>query len=94
MQPKYIVEYTVNLGKHTPAHRYETDGPVACTEFPVELLERGFHITAILHEGMPLEPKLADHFNKQAASMLAARHICGSLRIDAAAEHFRFGFSA
>ena len=91
---KYTIEYTISLGRHTPTHRYDTDSPVACTEFLVELLEHGFNVTAILREGMPLEPKQADHFIKQAASMLAARRICKSRRIDAAEEHHRFGFSA
>lgn len=94
MQSKYTVEYTVNLGRQAVPHRYDTDSPVTCTEFLVELLERGFQITAILHEGLPLEAKPADHFIKQAAAMLAARHLCASLQIDAAEEHYRFGFSA
>src|SRR5919108_1823643 len=59
---KYTIEYTISLGRHTPTHRYDTDSPVPCTEFPVELLEHGFNVTAILREGMPLEPKQADHF--------------------------------
>ena len=54
MLPKYTVEYSVPLGKQTVSSRYQTDGPVSCTEFVSALLERGFHITRILHEGAPL----------------------------------------
>ena len=94
MLPKYTVEYSLTVGKHTASHRYDTDGPVSCTEFISGLLERGFRITGILHEGTPLERKQADQIVKHAASMLAARHICASLGIDGAEEHHRFGFSA
>ena len=94
MTPKYIIEYTVPVGKYAVPNRYQTDGPVSCTEFLSNLLEHGFHIKAIMHEGMPLETKQADQIIKQAASMLAARHVCASLCIDAAEEHHRFGFAA
>jgi hypothetical protein len=57
MRPKYTVEYTVIFGKHAASHRYDTDGPVSCTEFVSALLERGFRITGILHEGTPLEQR-------------------------------------
>ena len=92
MLAKYTVEYTVDLDKHAASHRYDTDSPVSCTEFLSVLLERGFRITAIFHGGAPLEQKQADQLVKQAASMLAARHICASLGIDQAEEHHRFGF--
>lgn len=94
MLAKYTVEYAASVGKDTPALRYDTDTPTACTEFLVELLERDFHIKTILHDGKALASKQADHFVKQAASMLAARHICRSLHIDAAEENYRFGYSA
>ena len=93
MLPKYAVEYSVTLGQHNASHRYDTDGPVSCTEFVSGLLERGFRITGLLHEEMPLEQKQADQIIKHAAAMLAARHTCASLGIDAAEEHHRFGFS-
>lgn len=94
MLPKYTVEYRLSFRNHAETLRYDTDGPVACTEFLSELLERGLQIVSVKHEGVVLDQKQADQLVKQAAGMLAARHVCQSLGIDAAEEHHRFGFAA
>ncbi|MDO8942231.1 MAG: hypothetical protein Q7U75_03560, partial [Desulfobacterales bacterium] len=67
---------------------------VACEEFVEELLERGFTIRAIKHEGVELPQKEFDHFVKTAAGMLASKRICASLGIKPEEEKFRFGFAA
>jgi hypothetical protein len=94
MIPKYTIDYSVNFRKHTQGNRYSTDDPVACEDFLTELLERGFRITRIEHEGMPLEGKDFDKLIKAAAAALAAKHICASLHIKPEEERFRFGFAA
>jgi hypothetical protein len=33
MSPKYTVDYRAGFRKHTETLRYDTDGPVTCTEF-------------------------------------------------------------
>ena len=38
--------------KHAQMNHYSSDDPVACEEFVEELLERGFRIQAIKHEGL------------------------------------------
>ncbi|MDB6035081.1 MAG: hypothetical protein JWM16_5419, partial [Verrucomicrobiales bacterium] len=52
MIPKYSVEFSALLKQHAPASTYSTDDPVACEEFIQELLDRGFKIKAIRHEGL------------------------------------------
>jgi hypothetical protein len=94
MLPKYTVEYGIQFKKHSPTYHYSTDDPVACEEFLTELLERGFHIIEIKHEGLPLSRPDFDKMLKSAASMLASRHLCASLRIKPEEERFRFGFAA
>ena len=94
MLAKYHIEYTVRLGRHDQMHHIKTDDPVACEEYLVELLERGFHIRAIMHDGVELLKKDSDKMIKTAASLLAARKICQSLNIKSEEERFRFGFSA
>lgn len=94
MLPKYTVEYGIQFRKQSPSYHYSTDDPVACEEFLTELLERGFHITDVKHEGVALPRNDFDKMIKSAASMLASRHICASLRIKPEEERFRFGFAA
>lgn len=94
MMPKYTVEYTARFRRHTQPSHYSTDDPVACEEFVEELLERGFHIGSIKHEGLDLPKPEFDRIVKTAAGMLASRHICASLGIKAEEEKFRFGFAA
>lgn len=94
MLPKYTVEYTAQFRRHTQPSHYSTDDPVACEEFVEELLERGFAIRAIKHEGLDLPKREFDRIIKTAAGMLASRHVCASLGIKADEEKFRFGFAA
>ncbi len=60
----------------------------------MELLEGGFQIKAIRHEGIELPRTNADKLIKTAAGMLAAKSICNALGISAEEEHHRFGFTA
>jgi hypothetical protein len=94
MLAKYHIEYSVRLGRHDQIHHIKTDDPVACEEYLVEILERGFHIKSILHEGVELEKLESDRMIKTAAGLLAARKLCQSLNISPEEERFRFGFSA
>jgi hypothetical protein len=94
MLAKYHIEYTVRLGKHDQMHHLKTDDPVACEEYLTELLDRGFHIKQILHEGVALSPIDSDRMIKTAAGLLAARKICQCLNIKPEEEKYRFGFSA
>jgi hypothetical protein len=94
MLPKYTIEYTAQFRRHAQPNHYSTDDPVACEEFVEELLERGFAIRAIKHEGVDLPKPEFDRFVKTAAGMLASKHICASLGIKADEEKFRFGFTA
>jgi hypothetical protein len=93
MIPKYTVEYRIKFSKHIQSLHYGTDDPVACEEFVLDLLERGFRIDAINHEGVPLSKHDFDRMLKTAAGMLAARHLCLSLGIDADEEKYRFGIA-
>jgi hypothetical protein len=93
MIPKYSIEYVANFRKQVPPNRYTSDDPVACEEFIEELLERGYPIRAIKHEGLDLPKAEFDRLIKNAAGMLASRHICASLGIKAEEEKFRFGFA-
>lgn len=94
MIPKYTVEFTTQLRKHTQTSHYSTDDPVACEEFVSELLDRGFGIHAIRHEGLNLEGHQFDRILKIAAGMLASRRLCTSLGIKPEEERHRFGFAA
>jgi hypothetical protein len=94
MLAKYTVEYGIQFRKQSPTYHFTTDDPVACEEFLTELLERSFHITEIKHEGVALARAEFDKLVKNAAAMLASRHICAALRIKPEEEKFRFGFAA
>ena len=94
MLPKYTVEYGIQFKKSSPTYHYSTDDPVSCEEFLTELLEREFHIIEIKHEGVGISRPDFDQMVKNAASMLASRHLCASLRIKPEEERFRFGFVA
>ena len=94
MLPKYTVEFTAQFKKHAQTNHYATDDPVACEEFVEELLERGFGIRAIKHEGVELPKKDFDRIVKTAAGMLASKRICASLGLKPEEEKFRFGFAA
>jgi len=94
MIPKYTVEYTVQFKRHAQTYHYSGDDPVACEEFLEEVLERGFHLKAIRHEGAEVPKADCDRMVKTAAGMLAAKRICASLGISTEEEHYRFGYSA
>ena len=94
MIPKYTIEYTAQFKRHAQPSHHSTDDPVACEEFVEELLERGFSIRAIKHEGLELPKNEFDRVVKTAAGMLASKHICASLGIKAEEEKYRFGFTA
>ncbi len=94
MIAKYSIEYRVNFRRSSLPHHHATDDPVALEEFLSELLERGYLIDKISHEGLPLEPKEFDRLVKSAAQQIAARLLCVSLRVKPDEERYRFGFSA
>ena len=94
MLPKYSIEYTVTFRRHDFMHHMGTDDPVAAEEFLEELLERGYKIQGIKHDGEDLPQKDFDKMVKTAAGMLAAKHVCAALGIDAEEERYRFGFTA
>jgi hypothetical protein len=78
MLPKYTIEYTTPFRRHAQTNHYGTDDPVACEEFVEELLERGFKIQSIKHEGLDLPRPEFDKVIKTAAGMLASKHVCAS----------------
>jgi hypothetical protein len=94
MLSKYSIEYTAQFGRALQTHYYTSDDPVACEEFLAELLERGFRIKTIRHEGLDLPRADFDRMIKRAGATLAAKHICASLGITTEEEHYRFGFAA
>jgi len=94
MLPKYSIEYTVTFRQRDFVHHIGTDDPVAVEEFLTDLLDRGYKIRDIRHDGVELPPKDADQLIKTAAGMLAARCVCASLGIKPEEEHHRFGFTA
>ena len=94
MLAKYKIEYAIPFRRHGQPHQHLTDDPVACEEFLTELLEGGFKIKAVLHEGVALPKVDFDKLIKTAAGMLATNYICKSLGIDSAEAHHRFGVPA
>ena len=94
MIPKYTVDYSIRLRKHAPSAHYSTDDPVACEELVADLLDRGFSIRAIKHEGVDLPQAEFDKMVRGAANLVASRKICDSLGLKPEEERFRFGFAA
>jgi hypothetical protein len=94
MIPKYTIEYGSNFQKHAPLNHYSTDDPVACEEFVAELLEDGYSLKGIKHEGLNLPRNEFDRVVKTAAGMLASKQVCKLLGIKPEEEKFRFGFAA
>jgi len=94
MLAKYTIEYGAKFQRHSPTYSYHGDDPVACEEFLTELLERGFQIRAIRHDGLDLSKTDFDKMVKTAGGMLAAKSIRAALGISAEEEHYRFGFAA
>lgn len=93
MLAKYKIEYSVQFRRHAHTSHHLTDDPVGATEFLVELLERGFRILSIHHDGTVLSAIEFDRMVKMAANVLAARHLCQALGISTEEERYRFGFS-
>lgn len=94
MLAKYKIEYAIAFGRQDQPHHYLTDDPVVCGEFLTELLEHGFKIKAVLHQGVALPKAEFDKLIKTAAGMLATNHICKSLGIDRVEASHRFGLPA
>lgn len=94
MIPKYTVEYATTFRRHAQKGHYSTDDPVACEDFVGELLDRGFVLEAIKHEGVDLPRPEFDKMVRSAADALTSRKICASLGIKVEEERFRFGFAA
>lgn len=91
MLAKYKIDYAIPFHSHDEPHHYLTNDPVSAEEFLSELLERGFKIKGISHEGVALPKAETDMMIKTAAGILATRHICRSLGIDSVEAHHRFG---
>ena len=94
MIPKYTTEYSINLRKRAHLAHSSTDDPVACEEVLAELLDRGFAIRAVKHEGVDLSGADFDKVIRGAANLLVSNKICVSLGLKAEEERFRFGFAA
>ena len=94
MLAKYKIEYGIPFHGHTQKHHYLTDDPVTGEQFLSGLLERGFKVESVSHEGVALPKNEVDRMIKTAAGMLATRHICASLGIDSVEAHHRFGSPA
>ena len=94
MLSKYTIDYSANFQRHTHDNHYATNDPVACEEFLEELLERGFRVNAIRHDGLDLPKPEFDRMMRTAAGMLASQSLCKSLGISPEEEHHRFGFTA
>ena len=92
MLPKYTIEYAARVREHAPTTHYGTDDPVACEEFLNELLDRGYRIRGIKHDGVDLPASDFDRMMKTAAGMAAAKRLCTSLGITSEEEKYRFGF--
>ena len=94
MLAKYKIEYAIPFNRHDQPHHHLTNDPVACEEFLTELLERGFKIKDVFHEGVSLPKVDFDKLIKTATGVLATNHICKSLGIDRVEAHHRFGSPA
>lgn len=94
MIPKYTVEYATQFRKHAQTAHYSSDDPVTFEGFLSELLDRGFVIQSIKHEGVDLPRVDFDKMVRGAANLVASSKICASLGIKPEEERFRFGFAA
>ncbi len=91
---KYHIVYSLEFRHQREEYDFRTDNPVACEEFLSELLEKGIRIVAVRHDGVDLPEKQFTQMIRNAAGMVATRHICASLDEDYEAVHHRFGFAA
>ena len=94
MLAKYTIDYAVHFKHHDQPHQHFTDDPVACEEVLSELLEHGFKIRAVLHDGVAMDKPAFDKLIKTAAGILTTRRICHSLGIDTIEAKHRFGSPA
>jgi hypothetical protein len=95
MLAKYKVDYAMPFNGHlTATHHQLTNDPVACEQFLAELIDRGFKIERISHEGVELPEAEADKMIKTAAGIMTRRHLCTALDIDTIEAHRRFGTAA
>ena len=94
MIAKYNIEYSSGSKVHGEPSHYVTDDPVACEEFMLELLERGFKVRGVKHEGVDLPRQDFDRIVRNAAGALAAKHIAASLDLKSDEVKYRFGFAA
>jgi hypothetical protein len=94
MLSKYNIEYAVPFRTGILMNHHQTDDPVAAEQFLAELMEHGYKVREIKHEGMTLSPKEFNRMVKSAANMLVSQRICAALDIKPEEERFRFGFAA
>jgi hypothetical protein len=64
MLTKYSVEFRISFRRHQITHHYRTDDPVALEEFIVELLEKGYRLESILHDGIPYHNMKPTRYSK------------------------------
>ena len=94
MLTKYKVQYSIPFSHQDQPHEHLSNDSVACEQFLTDLLEHGFKIKAVLHEGIELPKVEFDNLIKTAAGMLASNHLCRTLGIDRVEAHHRFGCPA
>jgi hypothetical protein len=94
MLAKYKIKYAVTINGHPHPSEHLTNDPVEAEQFLSEILERGFRIECIMHEGEPLPQRESDRMIGTAAGILGTRLVTRSLGIDNAEAHHRFGFPA
>jgi hypothetical protein len=94
MRAKYKIEFAVpRHGRDQPEDHF-TDDPIEAEDFLSRLLERGFKILGILHEGVEVSQAESDRMIKTAVGLLTTRNLCRSLGIDSSEAHNRFGSPA
>lgn len=94
MLAKYKIEYAISLHGHEHESHCLTDDPVTCEEYLADMLVRGFHIKAIVHQGVALPPVEFYQMLKTAAKMVATRLLCASLKMDPEEAHHHLGCPA
>jgi len=94
MIAKYNIEFAAPFRKGAQTSHYQTDDPVTAEQFLAELLERGFKIREIKHDGVALSQNAFNKMLKTAANILVSQHLCASLGITPEEERSRFGFAA
>jgi hypothetical protein len=93
MLAKYEIDYIINPHHNKRVDIHRTDDPVEAEDFLMGLLASGARILAIKHEAIELGQHEQDQMICVAAQRVAARLVCESLRLDAAAVKHRFGFA-